>query len=527
LYVVSQDVNKNIEWNPYKRILFMRRGGEMAENIAVHRVYYRETTASQRKLLFQVWEETQNVSEACRRAKVGRNTFYYWKPRYDAHGSAGIEVTLSHAPHHPRKTPSAVVERVLAMKRAQPAWGKRRIAQELRKENGWVWVVSASTVRGILQEHGLLSSAVQQAEKRETQASPSVRHAERPGQTVNVDLCFVPAAHGEPETIPAVSGSSGRLTVSPAKSAGVERTWPGHVFANSELSYEEAMDTYIATRTQASSESPSAPTPPVTEQEAIKAQKREVKRQEEHLRIERRQEREQRKVEDATWQTMKAQRHAEQAQYQSLSRQERTQKRAEHGAAEERWRAQKQKRRTQKRRRQEEDKAWRAQRQKIREHKEEWKSLVAWFAILVIVDNCTRQVLGLPLFVTGPHVTAAEVVDALRLTLPPDLQYLIADRGKHFVANVMKKLEHERGFVRVPLAPHRPQSNGIAERFVRTLKEWLSIKTWLTAEELRAWLKQFFENYNDRPHQGRELKGLSPNEYARRKREEKICLTSS
>lgn len=128
---------------------------------------------------------------------------------------------------------------------------------------------------------------------------------------------------------------------------------------------------------------------------------------------------------------------------------------------------------------------------------------------------------------TGPHVTAAEVVEALRLSLPPDFQYLLTDRGKHFVANVMKDLEHERGFARVPLAPHRPQSNGIAERFVRTLKAWLSTKAWLTADELRAWLTQFFEDYNERPHQGRELNGLSPNEYARRKRKEKMCLTSS
>ncbi len=144
-----------------------------------------------------------------------------------------------------------------------------------------------------------------------------------------------------------------------------------------------------------------------------------------------------------------------------------------------------------------------------------------WFAILVIVDHCTRHVYGLPLFLTGAHVTAIEVVTALRLSLPPELQYLITDRGVHFISKAMEKLKQEKGFVRVPIAPHRPQSNGIAERFVRTLKEWLVTKTWLTADELRAWLTQFLQEYNDRPHQGRELQGLSPNEYARRKHDEK------
>lgn len=148
---------------------------------------------------------------------------------------------------------------------------------------------------------------------------------------------------------------------------------------------------------------------------------------------------------------------------------------------------------------------------------------MVWFAILVIVDHCTRQVYGLPLFLTGPHVTAAEVVSALRLTLPPELQYLITDRGVHFVSKAMKTLARDKGFQRVPLAPHRPQSNGIAERFVRTLKEWLTTHTWLTPDELRTLLRQFLTEYNDRPHQGRELKGLSPNEYARRKHEGNVC----
>lgn len=489
----------------------------MAESMTANRVYYRETTASQRKLLFQVWKETGNVSEACRRAKVGRTTFYYWKPRFDAADDAGLEETLSHAPHHPRKTPSAVVERVIAMKRAYPGWGKQRIADELRKENGWLPLVSSSTVRMILVEHGSMPSAARRPEKSAQPPSSGGRHAENPGQTLNVDLCFVPVEHRDSKTIPAVSGSSGTLKVLPPKSDATERRWPGHVFEQPDLSYEEAMEQYIAVRTSDSSPCSSETPRPSTEHEQLKAQKREVTRQEEHLRIERRQVREQRTLEDEAWNVVKAQHKEEQAQYTACSRKERKKKKAEKRAADERWRAQKHKRREQQRRRTLENKAWRGQRQKIREHKEELKSVVLWFAILVMVDNCTRQVLGLPLFVTGPHVTASEVVEALRQVLPPELQYLISDRGGHFVSKAMERLAEETGFVRVPLAPHRPQSNGIAERFVRTLKEWLSLKEWLTAEELRAWLEQFLEEYNERPHQGKELQGLSPNEYARRK----------
>ncbi len=495
-------------------------------HMTAKRGYYRETTASQRQLLFRIWKETDNVSTACQTARVSRGAFYYWKPRFEQDGYDGVKESKSHAPHHPKKTSQAVVERILAMKRVHLEWGKQRIADELRKENGWTPLVSAPTVGRLLGQHGLMPSSTPStpplAESPPlSEASTPVRHAEKPGQTANADLCFVPATHEILQGLPAVSGSSGVLKIGPPTSDAGERHWPGQVFENPDLSYEEAMEEYIEARTNDGSPSPSEPPSQSTEHERVTAQKREVKQQEEQLRIERRQVREQRNVEDKAYETVKAQHNAEQSEYQRLSRQERKAKKAAKAAADERWRAHKQQRREQKRRRQKENTIWRAQRQNIREQKEGLKAVVVWFAILVIVDNCTRHVYGLPLFLTGAHVTAVEVVAALRQSLPSELQYLITDRGVHFISTAMEKLKQEKGFVRVPIAPHRPQSNGIAERFVRTLKEWLLTKTWFTADELRTWLTQFLQEYNDRPHQGRELQGLSPNEYARRKQDEK------
>jgi hypothetical protein len=51
---------------------------------------------------------------------------------------------------------------------------------------------------------------------------------------------------------------------------------------------------------------------------------------------------------------------------------------------------------------------------------------------------------------------------------------------------------------------------------VRTFKEWLADKTWSSEEELLALLSEFQAMYNDRPHQGIPMPGLSPNEYAER-----------
>ena len=119
------------------------------------RTYFPLTTPSQRRLLFETWEATGDVDHACRVAHVGRRTFYYWKPRFLAAGYAGLEQFASRAPAHPHRTAPAVEEQVIALRREQPTWGKRRLADELAKANGWVPLVSPGTVKRILRAAGL------------------------------------------------------------------------------------------------------------------------------------------------------------------------------------------------------------------------------------------------------------------------------------------------------------------------------------------------------------------------------------
>jgi transposase len=115
-------------------------------------VHFRLTTPQQRRLLFEVWEETGSVTEACRKAHVGRGTFYYWKPRFEQQGYAGLEEFRSRAPRNPRRTAQEIEQRVIEMRREHPDWGKLRIADELAKANNWVRVISPNTVRRTLRE---------------------------------------------------------------------------------------------------------------------------------------------------------------------------------------------------------------------------------------------------------------------------------------------------------------------------------------------------------------------------------------
>jgi transposase InsO family protein len=185
-------------------------------------------------------------------------------------------------------------------------------------------------------------------------------------------------------------------------------------------------------------------------------------------------------------------------------------------AQNEQWGHLRQQRQAQLEQRDQQDQQWRQQRGHLRQQALELPLITVWIAILVVTDNCTRQCLGLPLFVAGNNVTAELVVDALRCLLPPQLQFLISDRGTHFTAQIFQQLAKKGTFFHVPIARHRPQSNGIAERFVRTLKEWLADKSWQSEPELGQLINQFLAEYNNRPHQGLPIPGLSPNELAKR-----------
>ena len=244
----------------------------------------------------------------------------------------------------------------------------------------------------------------------------------------------------------------------------------------------------------------------------LATEKRTLGRTEAQLRDARRQVREQRQLEDAAWQSPGC------APCRCADRSGATQG----GAAASQSRAygavvaRRDQRRATLAARHQDDAAWRQARLELRQRWSALPVISAWIAILVIVDNCTRQCLGLPRFVAGPQVTAEMIVEALGLLLPPELQFLMSDRGTHFTANAFKTLVLSEAFSHVLIARHRPQSNGIATRFVRTLKEWLADQAWPDDLALATLLQQFLTEYGDRPHQGLALPGLSPNEFAKR-----------
>jgi transposase InsO family protein len=224
---------------------------------------------------------------------------------------------------------------------------------------------------------------------------------------------------------------------------------------------------------------------------------------------------------DQLWRQYRQQRQAYLQSWAKLTRAEKRQQRIVYEAAAAEWRARKAARQAVQQNRQAEDETWGQARQALHTRRQHLNldsspPRQVWLAILVVVDNCTRHCLGVPLFIAGAHLTSDMVVAALRPLLPPELQFLISDNGPQFIADTFSQLAQSAEFTHLRIAPRRACTKGIAERLVQTLKAGLADQTWTTPEELDRLLLEFQAFYNDRPHQGVELDGLSPNEYARR-----------
>jgi transposase InsO family protein len=305
-----------------------------------------------------------------------------------------------------------------------------------------------------------------------------------------------------------VSGSSGRLLVQPERGHSAGRHWPGQVFAEAQLDYEEAMQCYVAATRDRIGYTHSERSSEIEEPSGwwIANQQQ----------AERHQVLQKRKLEDRAWKAAKAEYCQARQAYMKGSRSERKQHRQAWQETLQVWCQVRAQRRITLQSRQQENQDWHARNQLRIGAVSTKPSDRLWLAILVVTDNCTRQCLGLPVFSAGAKLTSQELVSALKEILPAELQFFISDQGSHFRTKAFALLASECSFVHVPVYRHRPESNGIAERFVLTLKNWLLDHSWKAASDLQPLLTTFQAEYNDRPHQGLAIPGLSPNEFAMR-----------
>ena len=100
------------------------------------------------------------MCHTCRHFGISRQIFYRWQKRYDAHNLASLE-SRSHRPHRQRPPTwsPAVAERVLALRRQFPRWGKDKLAILLRREQQPLSVSMVGRILRQLKRQGRLVEA--------------------------------------------------------------------------------------------------------------------------------------------------------------------------------------------------------------------------------------------------------------------------------------------------------------------------------------------------------------------------------
>ena len=123
--------------------------------VSTARVTVKDTHAKlahRRMTVLELAERLGNVSEACRRGGMDRTSFYDWKRRFELQGLEGLKDLPPIHKSHPQTTPLEVVERIVELALAHPAYGCNRYEALLALEGRRV---SAITIQKILNDKEL------------------------------------------------------------------------------------------------------------------------------------------------------------------------------------------------------------------------------------------------------------------------------------------------------------------------------------------------------------------------------------
>jgi transposase InsO family protein len=127
--------------------------------------------------------------------------------------------------------------------------------------------------------------------------------------------------------------------------------------------------------------------------------------------------------------------------------------------------------------------------------------------LYVFIDDCSRTLFA-DILPDQTSYSAAIALDEAITMLPFEIECIYSDNGKEFKGafkDLCMRLHIPQQFTR----PYRPQTNGKAERVIKTIKQVLRTHRFSSREERRRILYAIVRHYNHlRPHQS--LDGLTP-----------------
>lgn len=146
--------------------------------------------------------------------------------------------------------------------------------------------------------------------------------------------------------------------------------------------------------------------------------------------------------------------------------------------------------------------------------------------VIFSLDCCDREILS---FIATPGWINGEDVRDLMLqsveyrfgkvnTAPQQVEWL-SDNGLYYLAKETVKFGQDLGLKTCTTPAYSPQSNGMAEAFVKTFKrDYVYVHDRPDADTVMAQLSYWFEDYNEyHPHKG--LKMFSPREFIKKNKQ--------
>jgi len=151
--------------------------------------------------LITLADELSNVSEACRRMGVSRQTYYRLKRQAERYGIEALRVRERRRPRQPNEIGPHIEQRIVAFSLAHPGMGPRRVSAELAREKWGGLRVSEHGVWRVLCRVGLntrsrrlaLVARHRDPYERAPAPPPPERHIEAsgPGELVQMDCFFI------------------------------------------------------------------------------------------------------------------------------------------------------------------------------------------------------------------------------------------------------------------------------------------------------------------------------------------------
>jgi transposase InsO family protein len=132
-----------------------------------------------------------------------------------------------------------------------------------------------------------------------------------------------------------------------------------------------------------------------------------------------------------------------------------------------------------------------------------WRG-IGWEYVHVAIDDHTRLAYVERLATERGPATAAFLRRATRwfarCGIP--VRAVLSDNGKNYTSHAVRDELHALGIRHLRTRPYRPQTNGKAERFIRTLlTEWAYARAYRTSATRVAALRPYLRYYNtERPH---------------------------